>query len=254
MHNTSNSILCLSFDLDWSPEYILDDFYELLKSAGLAATIFCTHRSEMVDKLLALPDCEGALHPNLQDAKDEGAALRRLRDMFKGAAGVRVHRLYYHSGLLPLFHKTGLKYLSNDLEFLKSGLEPHYDWSELVRLPIYWEDDVHCTLLYDHFDLETLRLHEPGLKVFNFHPVHIYLNTSKMEHYLACKDSLHDQKQTVQHRRRGIGTRTLVEALINEAGKHRTELLVAVADAFLAASPRSEKHLRFMELQEKSKT
>lgn len=242
----------MSFDIDWSPEYILEDFYELLRSAALPVTLFCTHRSEMVDKLLELPGCEAGLHPNLQDAEDEAAALAELHGAFQEAKGVRVHRLYYHSGLLALFHRAGLNYLSNDLEFLKEGLAPHYDWSELVRLPLYWEDDVHATLLYDSFDSRSLRLEKPGLKIFNFHPVHLYLNTGRMEDYVACKGDLHDPDRMQKRRNAGAGIRTLFEALTKAAGEHEVELLGDVADAFVSAQPRSKAHRRFMDLQERT--
>lgn len=248
MKDASNDALCLSFDLEWAPEFVLEDFRDLIASAGVPVTLFCTHRSEMVDRLLSLPACEAALHPNLQDADDERLALRTLRDAFPGAIGARIHRLYYHSGLLRLFHEAGLNYLSNDLEFLKGGLEPSYDWSELVRLPIYWEDDVHCTLQYDRFDLGSLHLENHGLKVFNFHPVHLYLNTDRMQRYLALKGDLRDEKKMRAHRRAGAGTRTLFEALLRETSGRRTALLRSVADAFVVASPRSERQERFMAL------
>ena len=251
MADASYDGLCLSFDLDWAPEFVLEDFHDLLRFAGLPATLFCTHRSEMVGKLLELPACEAALHPNLQDADDEPAALRQLHDDFRGASGVRVHRLYYHSGLLRLFHEAGLRYLSNDLEFLTGGLGPRYDWSEMVRLPIYWEDDVHATLLPDRFDLDALRLEAGGLKVLSFHPIHLYLNTSGMDRYLACKGDLRDPDKMRAQRRAGKGARTLFEALVNGARGRRFARLGEVADAFLAAAPHSERHARFMALREK---
>jgi hypothetical protein len=203
------SALCLTLDLDWAPDHVLADTRELLREAGLPVTIFATHATPGVTEVCTLPACETGVHPNFLGAADEEAVLGRLLDAFPGAVGVRCHALFYHSRLLPLFHRRGVRYFSNDLMFLQPGLAPYFDWSGLVRLPIYWEDDVHCQYFDGRFDLAALRLDRPGLKVLNFHPVHLFLNTARLEDYQAAKPRLADPVAARAHRRSGPGIRSL---------------------------------------------
>jgi hypothetical protein len=216
-------------DLDWAPDHVLDDTRQLLGEAGLPVTIFATHSSAGVDRLRGLPRCEMGIHPNFLDEQFE---LARLLADFAGTTGVRCHALYYTSRLLPLFHRHGIRYFSNDLMFLQPHLAPYYDWSGLVRLPIYWEDDVHCEYFDGAFGLEVLRLGQPGLKVFNFHPVHLYLNTAQPEDYQAAKTDLADPVAARRHQRPGLGVRTLFLQLVRHLGGRSSGTLDQLAARF----------------------
>ena len=201
----------------------------------MPATIFATHQSPGVAALLALPGRETGVHPNFLGNADEDAVLSHLLAAFPGAAGVRSHELYFSSRLLPLFAHKGVRYFSNDLMFLHSDLRPYYDWSGLVRLPLYWEDDVHCLYFEDRFDCAALQLEQPGLKVLNFHPVHLFLNTREIADYQAAKSVLADPAAARKLRREGPGIRTLFLDLVGRlrAGQMRT--LGAIAEEFRAA-------------------
>ncbi len=229
------SEICLTLDLDWAPDHVLEDTRLLLQQVGLPATIFTTHESPAVDALLALETVETGVHPNFLGGVDEDAVLTRLLRAFPGAVGVRNHALFYHSRLLPLFSRNGIRYFSNDLMFLHPGLVPYYDWSGLVRLPIYWEDDVHCQYFSGRFDLPALRLAAPGLKIFNFHPVHLYLNTCEMSDYEAAKPVLADPAAARARRREGPGIRSLFLALAGRLRAQDMRTLDHVADGFHAA-------------------
>jgi hypothetical protein len=227
----------LSFDLDWAPDYVLEALFELLAPLELPVTFFCTHTSPAVRRLLSLPGSEAGLHPNLQDADDEEGALSSLGAIFPGATGIRVHRLYYHSGLLPLFHRQRLEYLSNDLMHLEAGLAPHYDWSGMIRLPIYWEDDVHALLSPGDYSPARLALGSAGMKVMNFHPIHLFLNTDRFERYEGCRDGVADRAFVEPHRNRGAGIRTLFEELTAEISKERFSGLGEIAAGFRERRP-----------------
>ena len=229
------SPVCLTLDLDWAPDHVLQDTRLLLQQVGLPATIFATHQSPAVTTLLALVGCETGVHPNFLGGADEDAVLTRLLTAFPTAAGVRSHELYFNSRLLPLFQRKGVRYFSNDLMFLHSGLQPYYDWSGLVRLPLYWEDDVHCLYFDGRFDCAALQLDRPGLKVLNFHPVHLFLNTREIADYQAAKPALADPAAARAFRREGLGIRTLFLDLVGRLHPAQMRTLSSVAEEFRAA-------------------
>jgi hypothetical protein len=230
-----SSTVCLTLDLDWAPDHVLDDTRQLLQQVGLPTTIFATHQSPAVTALLTVPGCETGVHPHFLGDPDEDAVLSRLLTGFPTAVGVRSHELYFDSRLLPLFQRKGVRYFSNDLMFLHSGLQPYYDWSGLVRLPLYWEDDVHCLYFDGRFDRAALRLDQPGLKVLNFHPVHLYLNTHEIADYQAAKPLLADPVAARKLRREGFGIRTLFLDVVGRLRGAEMRTLGAVADEFRAA-------------------
>jgi hypothetical protein len=231
------STICLSLDLDWAPDHVLEDTRALLAQAGYPATIFATHHTPGVVALAKLAGCEMGVHPNFLGAPDENVALSRLLSDFPGAVGVRDHLLFYHSRLLPLFAHKGIRYFSNDLMFLQPGLAPYYDWSGLVRLPIYWEDDVHCLYFDNHFDLDTLKLDQPGLKILNFHPVHLFLNTREDADYQAAKPLLQDPVAALACRQEGPGIRTLFLDVVAHLRSARPPLLATLAEQFRSGTP-----------------
>ena len=232
MSNSPSPQICLSFDLDWAADFILDDLYTLLSANNLKTTMFVTHKSEGVDKLLSLPNVEVGLHPNFMTHEPDEEIFARLKQQFPQALGVRNHVLYYHSRLLPLFHAEDMHYFSNELRFLDTNIHPHYDWSGLVRLPIYWEDDVHCIYFDRQFDLDTVLHPQTPLQVFNFHPVHIYLNTGVLADYESAKPDLKDQSAAKKHQKSGSGIRTLFKDLLLHLEKEAPLHLIEVANQF----------------------
>ncbi|MCA9669468.1 MAG: hypothetical protein KC503_27925, partial [Myxococcales bacterium] len=114
---------------------------------------------------------------------------------------------------------------------------PHYDWSGLVRLPIFWEDDVHAVFFDGAFDgaasaRAVLALERAELKVLNFHPVHIYLNTSDFDGYQHAKEVLRDEQQARALRRPESGVRTFFEQALAATRDLPRQKLGEVADAF----------------------
>ena len=231
------STVCLTLDLDWAPDHVLEDTRALLAEAGLSATIFATHHTPGVIALANLAGVEMGVHPNFLGAPDENVTLSRLLSDFPGAVGVRNHLLFYHSRLLPLFANKGIRYFSNDLLFLQPGLAPSYDWSGLIRLPIYWEDDVHCLYFDNRFDIGSLKLEQPGLKILNFHPVHLFLNTREESEYQAAKPVLQDPVASRACRKQGPGIRTLFLDVIRRLRATPTPVLSSVAEQFRASTP-----------------
>ena len=230
--------ICLSFDLDWATETMLEHLYGLLEHARLPVTLMCTHDSPMVRHLMTLPGVQVGLHPNFMRGGDQAEILKTLHAMFEDAVGVRAHGLFYHSGLLSLYRAAGMGFLSTDLRLLHADIVPFVGWGGLVRLPIYWEDDVHCFCMGDSFEIRTLRLEQTGLKVLNFHPVHLYMNTASLDDYQTNKERVRDPEHEASCRNLGKGIGTLFAALLATVDPRRVIAMSAVAlEASLTPAP-----------------
>ena len=59
-----------------------------------------------------------------------------------------------------------------------------------------------------------------GLKVFDFHPIHIFINTQSSEHYQQCKAYYQIPEELADLRFEGIGVCTLFEDILKYLSKN----------------------------------
>src|SRR5262249_5240919 len=57
----------------------------------------------------------------------------------------------------------------------------------LALVPYFWDDDLEMERPDPRWRLDRLALERNGLKVFNFHPIHVVLNSATREPYRALK-------------------------------------------------------------------
>lgn len=216
----------LTFDTDWADDTVLRDTLDLLEARGVAATVFATHASPVLSALSGHPRLEVGLHPNFNGLLDGGAPgsgaealLAALRDAFPAAVSVRSHSLFQSSGLQHLFAKMGLKFELNQFIPSWSGIvcKPYREVTGMIRVPYCWEDDVHVMAmernLVSTWNVDAM-LDRDGLKVFDFHPVHVFLNTERMDRYERSRSVHRDAGQLARHRGESEGTRTFLNELI----------------------------------------
>lgn len=208
------SDVVLSMDLDWAPEEAIAHALALVDEYELPVTLFCTHPSSVVGN--RGPRTELGWHPNFLGDKDEKTALDELEGWYPGAVGERSHVLYWHSRLATSLGNRGIEYTSNQLQFLEGNLRAFRTFTGLVELPIFWEDDVHLLALGPDLHLGQLGLERPGLKVLDFHPIHLYLNTDTMDRYQAAKPDMRIPERLVKHRNPGQGDETLFRGIIEK--------------------------------------
>jgi hypothetical protein len=113
------------------------------------------------------------------------------------------------------------------------GLEP-FEWERkgrtLVRVPCFWEDDVEMGRARPSWDLSEL-MEGRGLKVFDFHPVHVFLNSADSTPYSGLKKDVPDlaaatEEQMTMHVHRGPGTRGLFVELLEDLGRDGRSLRI----------------------------
>jgi hypothetical protein len=187
-------MIAFTFDQDWAPDWAVEDLLAALDSAGLCGTLFVTHDSPILDHLRQHPNrIELAIHPNYLPGSSQGGTtdeiLNTLHKWVPEAKGVRAHCLIRSTPLLLAYGHRGFTYEASDLMDGQPGLTPMRMWNGVVRIPIYFEDDVH---LMRGRDCAQLRGQGggPGLRVFSFHPVLLALNCATLASYQSLKQSL----------------------------------------------------------------
>jgi len=185
----------LTFDVDWAHDEILSHTLDILEAADVAATIFVTHNTKLLDRMRENPKIEIGIHPNFnvcfdpnyRGLKSPRAIIEKLLEIVPEAKSVRSHSMLQSSPILDLFAEYGLTHECNHFIPEQSGIElsPWIVWNGLCKVPYFWEDDVHC-LYSQKSDMSNLLLRN-GLKVFDFHPIHIFLNTEDLDLYESTR-------------------------------------------------------------------
>jgi hypothetical protein len=187
--------IALTFDIDWAEERIIKYTVDILKREGLKATFFATHSSELL-KSLDNEMFEIGIHPRFEDLNDIATQIQRLKEIYPKAIGARSHSVICGGPFIAEFTRAGLKYDSNVLLPKLANIRPFFHSSGLFRIPFFWADD--ANLDYgDPFDPKILPLKEKGLKVFLFHPIHIWLNSDSQNAHKRPipKNSASDNKK-----------------------------------------------------------
>lgn len=189
-----NNTPILTFDCDWAPNFIIENIAEELIKNNIKSTWFVTNNSPIIQKLQKNPLFELGIHPNFESDSTQGKnfedIMKNLLDIVPDAKSIRTHRLLQSSTQLKKYQKYGIEndvtlYLPNT-----PNLQPHYsEYYNLTRFPFFWEDDIEMKEEY-LWSLSNSFFHEDGLKIFNFHPVHVYLNSRNMKNYEELKKDI----------------------------------------------------------------
>jgi len=185
MEDIISDLIAIVFAIDWAPDEIIQYCIDLLEEYEVKATFFATHHSEYL-KSLDSTRYEIGIHPNFNDGGDYNRIIKELKTVYPKAIGVCSHSLFQSSKILQLFIDNGLKYEMNTYVPLQEGLRPFTRLKGIVSIPFYWGDDGHFSTKAV-FGLSELRIHEKGLKVCAFHPIHVFMNTNSVEHYDSFK-------------------------------------------------------------------
>ena len=227
---TWQSRLFLSFDIDWANDEVLADTIKIVRDAGIASTWFVTHNTPLLQELRSLNGVELGIHPNFNPLLDghavdsENTACKVLNNVLSivpNARAIRSHSLTQSERLVELFRLSGLTHISNS--FVPHGcgfeLKPFHCWDKMVVVPHCWQDNVALKMPIP-FPTEEELLSE--FHVFNFHPIHVFLNTENEDRYERTRYLHQNPEELIKHRFEGLGTRTRLIALLKLAGSLST--------------------------------
>ncbi len=229
----------LTADVDWASEDCIENFLQIAARFSIRPTVFLTHESEILKRAHAAGSVELGIHPNFLAGSDHGADLVSVIDcvlrLAPGAAAVRAHRYIGSAEISALLAARGLTIDSNLCRHLAVGIAPETLPTGSVRLPVFFEDDIHWTEGHGwEFGNYRHAFFSPGLKVLNFHPFFVTLNVPDATFYQRHKQHIRTltKQQAVQLIHRGDGARSfLIEAITAvQAAGHRFVTLGELAD------------------------
>ena len=225
---SETSPLCFTTDIEWSPDWAIRDLYELADQCGVPLTPFLTHRSAyLVQRLMEGDAADVGLHPNFLPGSTHGSTVDEViattRALWPDAVSFRSHCFYDDTRMLRKMAASGFRYDSNLFAFLQPMLAPMRTVAGTLRLPVFWEDDVHSGTGLS-WELGALRtaLDEPGLKIVNVHPLRAALNVPDeafAESHRRLGSAADVDARAEAHK--GKGTRTLLEELFGYATSGR---------------------------------
>ena len=210
----------LTFDIDWANDQVLNDTIDLVEAVDVPATWFVTHDTPVLERLRKNPKFELGIHPNFnwlfaggkQNGRNVREVLENILRVVPGAKSIRCHSMTQSTGLLAAFEAAGLTHDANHFIPASVGLDlkPWRLWNGMTRVPYFWEDDVYCAYetLSPQPDVVEAASTAIGLKVFDLHPIHVFLNTERLERYEMSRNLHNDPVSLVNHRYRGYGTRS----------------------------------------------
>lgn len=237
-------MIVFTSDIDWAPEEVIADTLNLFEVYGVKCTFFSTHHSlELAKSNKKL--FETGIHPNFNpilsgssDKRPEDI-LDELLDIHPEAQGIRSHSMMQSTNLLQLFADKKLLYDANHFLPYQPDIKPFKLWTGMVRIPYNWEDDVHWAYGYS-FDECGMDINSDKLVIFDFHPIHIFLNTENKYRYNEAKKFYSDPKKLINYRNKDvIGTRDLLISLLTYCKQNRIEThkMIDVAIDFLKNNP-----------------
>lgn len=236
----------ITLDVDWAPDFTCEAVAAELSSAGVRATWFVTHEGRYLDSLRTRPDLhELGIHPNFLRGSTQGADPSSVLDHVLGvvpeARAARSHGLMQWGDLFELLIDRGLEVDSSTFLPGSPGITPVRQWRggrSLLRVPFYFAEDHELEKPMPDWSLSR-HLDVAGLKVFMFHPLHLYLNTQDLGVYAALKSRTTDLRTASravvdEHIAEGDGPRSLFRELLSElvrrgGGKRLADLAISSA-------------------------
>lgn len=214
--------LFITFDIDWACDEVLVDTINLVEQIDIEATWFVTHDTPLLKRLRANPKFELGIHPNFnfllngdpRNGRTAEEVVNRLLTVVPEAKSVRSHSMTQSSNILQVFLDRGLTHDANHFipEQAEIELKPWQIWNGLIKVPYFWEDDAACIYAKNTPIKELTK--RGGLKVFDFHPIHVFLNTESLARYERTREIHHNPEALSKQRYAGEGTRTVLETLL----------------------------------------
>jgi hypothetical protein len=219
--NSWKNRIFITLDIDWAHDDIINDSKCILENFNASATWFVTHRTPSLQRLRDNSLFEIGVHPNfnklLNGETDNGQNLEevvdRILNIAPEAKSVRSHSLTQNERMLDIFAKKNLHRVCNTFIPGTSNISilPWQLWSGIQILPHCWQDNVSFKMPTNNI-LETYN--RDLLRIYNFHPIHIFLNSENLNRYESTRSIHHLPKELIRYRYEGEGTRTRFIALL----------------------------------------
>lgn len=198
----------LTFDMDWACDNVLASVLDILEEYRINVTVFVTHYTPLLQRMRENHAIELGIHPNfnplLQGDFCYGRNVNEVIEFYlkivPDAKVVRSHALVQGGNISKAFAFYNLTHECNVFIPASSQIKlcPWRSlYKNLIYVPHFWEDDVFL-LSNDEADLTVLTERE-GIRVFNFHPIHVFINSENIERYNRIRSISSDFEQLKSH-------------------------------------------------------
>lgn len=206
--------LVLTFDLDWCKDDVLEYLLQKLIPKKIPATFFVTHYTKLLDKIRKYNFFELGIHPNFNSNSTHGNndedIIRHCLSIVPEAISSRSHGLNISSDRLILLMKKGIKYdCSIMMPNVKKIQKFYFEicGNKILRIPYNWEDDYEFYQKNKKYELASLDNFSD--KILDFHPIHVYLNSSSNKLYEMYK------KTECAYKGNGLGAEAMLDNIIH---------------------------------------
>jgi hypothetical protein len=203
----------ITIDIDWVHDAILEEVVNFIENFDINVTWFVTHQTKLIERLRSNSRFELGIHPNFNfllsgdfsKGRNSEEVLDSILQIVPEAKSVRSHSMTQNSMLLELFKAKGLTHDCNHFIPYQSNisLRPWELWNGLIKCPYFWEDDLACS--FNNLDVNAPIVND-GLKIFDFHPIHLFLNTENLSRYESTRPLHYLPEKLLSHRYAGKGT------------------------------------------------
>lgn len=220
----------ITLDVDWAPDFVIEYVSKLLINENVSATWFITHDSPAIQNLMKIKLFEIGLHPNFEEnstqGKDPYSILKNLKSIAPNSTSVRMHNLLQSTPILKILTEYGIQNECSLMLEHNFKLQPFFSkYFNLYRFPFFWEDDV--TMSYSFNWTECEFKNSSSLQIFNFHPIHIFLNSQTMDNYQNLKSKFEIKNLNSKNVNQFVntstaGTQTFFKLLLSQLSKYTT--------------------------------
>lgn len=226
----SDKSVYVTMDMDWANDGVLADTIALVEQLNIPVCFFVTNQTPILETLRQHPLFTLGIHPNFlpqmngQSSKSFREVIAEMMELVPEAKVIRCHALVDATPILAAAREMGFYADMNLFIPASSGitLAPFAHFTGLKRLPFFYEDDAWTLEANAMGPEDHLTSPADSLRIFNFHPIHLYLNTEDMERYNRAKPYYHEFEKLapfVNHDGR-MGARDFLTALVKAAERN----------------------------------
>lgn len=200
--NKRNKEIYLTFDMDWACNELMDFLYDLLEEYDLAATVHVTNYFDSLDRYKKNKSIELGIHPNfnmlvdgnsVEGFGDKKSIIEQCKTIVPDAVTARSHSLLSSTPVTMALYDYGIRY---ELNYY---IEPYkgicvYPWflQGVLQVPFFYEDDLYLMGKCKNSPAFYLDSEIRMYKIFNFHPIHLFLNSETLKRYERIKENYHN--------------------------------------------------------------
>lgn len=205
-------MICISFDSDHMNNSRMEEWLATISIPG-GATMFCTEYYSALEKT----DFEIGPHPELSPNTDWSAEIKKMRELFPKAKSWRSHSLVFSQLLAIELPQMGYERVSTSEDYFNPQSQISFNPWGVYQFPVFYMDNADFDRMrrMDHFKPEIFdkglfdtAIKGEGTYVFDFHPIHIMLNTPNFEFYSQARDKFKagEPIETLRYEGYGVGS------------------------------------------------